>query len=123
MSQNSNGNSAIVTEDLKDLPNFENVENVIQALTKPMAKELFMAHLGLSKLTSTSDSQSNSSNYIKSSAQLPRISGEEKSNPYGIHRHVSELVNLASLFSQNNRPVSVAYCEGVATNRGIGQGA
>lgn len=96
MSQYSNKNLIMETEGeehLEILHNFEDFEDMMQDLTMPMAKELFMAHLGLSKLTSTSDTQSNSSSYyLVSSQESKRISSEEKTKC-----HVSELFDLGNL--------------------------
>ncbi|EDW07456.2 uncharacterized protein LOC6584484 [Drosophila mojavensis] len=88
MSQYSNKNLIMETEGeehLEILHNFEDFEDMMQDLTMPMAKELFMAHLGLSKLTSTSDTQSNSSSYyLVSSQESKRISSEEKTKCHHI---------------------------------------
>ncbi|TDG41949.1 hypothetical protein AWZ03_011638 [Drosophila navojoa] len=67
--------------------NIENLETIIQDITMPMIKELFMAHIGLSKLTSPSDTQSSSSYDLVSSQESQRISHEGRRNPYGIQRN------------------------------------
>ncbi|XP_030572844.1 uncharacterized protein LOC115771320 [Drosophila novamexicana] len=64
--------------------NFEYTKALSHALPAPFAKELFMANLGMSKVSNASESQSSSSIRTHSSRQTRQTLREERCNPYGM---------------------------------------